>query len=519
MNKGVAIMKLLNKRTAVLVFSLLILLIFSACGNDDPSNADNNNNNNNNGSNVEGTEGENTSDNEELEPVELVWNFPLPQIPQDLKKIEDAVNEITKEKINATVELKAQTFGDYPERMNFVAASSEETDIIWTSNWSFNYVQNQAQGVFIPLDELLEEYAPDLLDSMPDFVWDATRIEGDIYGIPNYQTVTNREGFRIVKDIAEKYDINLDSINDPFEDIEPVLQTIKENEPDLYPMFSGFFESVYRTLGIEGINEFGAIRWDEPTEVFNVFESPEYKKYLDLIYSWNQQGLIKQDAAVSGDANEYLGAGRVAAGYHHVTEPGADVKAKNQYGGQDVLIKHLTEPYVTTTSNITTLQAISRTSNNPERAMMFLNLVNTDKELYNILAHGIEGVHYNKIEDNLIEPLADSGYTPNSHWIFGNIFNAYLTPGEDEETVAAVREENESATPSPIIGFKFDPNPVTTQIANVTTAMDQYLPGLDSGALDPDENLDEFLNALNNAGIDIVIEEMQNQLVEWYETK
>src|SRR5699024_7616877 len=112
---------------------------------------------------------------------------------------------------------------------------------------------------------LLEEYASDVLDSIPDFVWDATRIEGEIYGIPNYQTVTNREGFRIVKDIVEKYDIDLDSITDPFKDIEPILQKIKDNETDLFPMVTGskgFFESLYRSLGIEGINEFGAIRLD-----------------------------------------------------------------------------------------------------------------------------------------------------------------------------------------------------------------------------------------------------------------
>jgi len=510
-------MKLLNTRFCLLVFTLLVLFVFSACSNNDTPNNDANTENN-----VEDINGDNTSNDEELEHVELVWHFPLPQIPQDIDKIEEAVNQITEEKINATIKLKAQSFGDYPEKMNFVAASGEKTDIIWTSNWSFNYVQNQAQGVFISLDELLEEYASEVLDNIPDFVWDATRIEGKIYGIPNYQTVTNREGFRIVKSIAEKYDVDLDSVKDPFEDIEPILQTIKENESDLFPLVTGgkgIFESLYRSLEIEGINEFGTIRLDEPTEVFNVYESPEYKKYLDLIHNWYEKGLINEDAPTKDDINEYLSAGRVATGYHHVSEPGAEAKAKNQYGGQDILIKHLTDPYTSTASGITTLQAISRTSENPERAMMFINLVNTDKELYNILAHGIEDVHYKKIEENVIEPIADSGYAPNSHWVFGNIFNAYLTPDQDAETVEAVREENENAIPSPIIGFKFDPNPVTTQIANITTVIDQYQPGLNSGALNPDESLDEFLKALDNAGMDTVIEEMQNQLDEWYKTK
>lgn len=515
-------MRLLNKHVGLLVLAVLILLVFSACGNNKASNDDTTNEGNGNENNVEKTEGVDEKDDDGLEHADLVWYFPLPQVPKDIKMIEEAVNEITEEKINATIKMKAISFGDYPEKMNLVAASGEKADIMWTSNWSFDYVQNQSQGVFVPLDELLEEYAPDLLNSMPDFVWDATRIEGEIYGVPNYQTVTNREGFRIVKSVKEKNNIDLDAISDPFEDLTPVLQTIKDNEPDLFPMVTGgkgIFESFQRSLGIEGIIEIGAIRLDEPTKVFNMFDSPEYKEYLDLISDWYQKGLINEDAPTTKNTDEYLNAGRVATGYHHVSEPGAEAKAKAQFGGQDVLIKHLTEPYTTTTSGITTLQAISRTSDNPERAMMFINLVNTDKELYNILAHGIEDVHYKKISDNVIEPVEDSGYAPNSHWVFGNIFNAYLTPDQDAETVEAVREENENAEPSPIMGFKFDPNPVATKIANITTVIDQYQPGLNTGAVDQDENLDTFLSALENAGINDVIEEMQHQLDEWYKTK
>lgn len=49
-----------------------------------------------------------------------------------------------------------------------------------------------------------------------------------------------------------------------------------------------------------------------------------------------------------------------------------------------------TEPYVDTTSSQGAMMAISTASKNPERAMMFLNLLNTDSYLMTMLNYGIE---------------------------------------------------------------------------------------------------------------------------------
>ena len=49
------------------------------------------------------------------------------------------------------------------------------------------------------------------------------------------------------------------------------------------------------------------------------------------------------------------------------------------------------------------MQAISRTSKNPEIAMKFLEMFNTDKYLNNLINFGIEGTHYVKVADNVIK--------------------------------------------------------------------------------------------------------------------
>lgn len=77
------------------------------------------------------------------------------------------------------------TFGDYNQKLNIVVASGQNVDIIWTSNWLFNYPGNVGKGAFMPLDELIPKYAPDVTGTMPDYVWDGVKVDGEIYGIPS----------------------------------------------------------------------------------------------------------------------------------------------------------------------------------------------------------------------------------------------------------------------------------------------------------------------------------------------
>jgi putative aldouronate transport system substrate-binding protein len=47
-------------------------------------------------------------------------------------------------------------------------------------------------GVFMPLDELLKQYAPNLMKKVPKAAWDAVSYDGKIYGIPDYLSNPSR---------------------------------------------------------------------------------------------------------------------------------------------------------------------------------------------------------------------------------------------------------------------------------------------------------------------------------------
>ncbi|MNJ49278.1 hypothetical protein D3C77_444970 [compost metagenome] len=75
--------------------------------------------------------------------------------------------------------------------------------------------------------------------------------------------------------------------------------------------------------------------------------------------------------------------------------------------------------------------------------------------------------------------------------------------------------ENKETKMSPFFGFIFDPSEVKTQMSAVTNVVNQYLPGLVCGVLDPETTIPKFVKALNDAGAEVIIKSKQEQLDRW----
>ena len=78
-----------------------------------------------------------------------------------------------------------------------------------------------------------------------------------------------------------------------------------------------------------------------------------------------------------------------------------------------------------------------------------------------------------------------------------------------------MKENNETADGSKVLGFTFDNINVQTETAACTAVVDEYKKGLKCGSIDVDKNLPEFLQKLKDAGIDTIIAEKQKQLDQW----
>lgn len=463
--------------------------------------------------------------NDSLSPVNLVWYYPVSTMSSDLQTVQNAVNKITKEKINATVKLMPQVFGDYPQKMNTVLAAGDQVDILWTSNWNFDHLQSVSKGVLLPLDKLIDQYAPEVKKNIPQYIWEATQINGQYYGIPSYQIMVNKEGLILQKRFIDKYNLDITKVK-TMQDLEPFMKQVKEGEnKDIVPFVSdrrGKLNLMSRYFGLElvsnGATFIGAVDWNDPRKIINLYDTPQYKSYLDFMRDWYKKGYINDNAAVTKNVVDIQKTGNSVAYYHNVLKPGVETEMKVANAGKDMVLLPMTDAYATTGQMISSLQAVNKNSKNPERAMMLLNLVNTDKDLFNLLSFGVEGKHYKKVADNMVAVIPEGGYT-GLNWVFGNTFIGYLKEGQDKNLVADTTKMNETAKPSPILGFKFDPSKVLPEIANITSVRDQYAPGLETGTITADEKLAEFQQKLKQAGIEKVIQEMQVQLDEWNKNK
>lgn len=459
-----------------------------------------------------------------LAPVELSYYYVAP--PQkNQQAIEDALNVITKEKINATIQLNALDFGNYEQKMTVMIASGEKFDLAFTASWFNNYFANASKGAFLPIDDLLDQYAPLTKAGVPAKIWEAARVNGHIYGVINYQTMAAGQGIMVQKELADKYSFDWKAVTKQ-SDLEPYLKAVKNGEPDKVPLeFSTATDLFNLNMnGFDGIGDAkspGVISLaDSELKVVNQYETEKYKEFITMMHNWYKKGYLRKDASTIKD----ISADRTVAKYAAIMPAGLDfdtTSGYDEFGKMKAISnvewydKLITKPLVTTSSASATLTAISKTSQNPERAMMFIELLNSDPEVSNLLNYGIEDINYKKVGDERIEQIKDSGYDPVVPWVFGNNMIIWQNQNEIQNTTEVWDQLNKTANVSPILGFTFDTEPVRSEIAQTQAVIDQYLAALSSGTANPETILPEFLAKLNIAGSEKIIAEKQRQLDAW----
>ncbi len=459
-----------------------------------------------------------TAETKALDPVELQWYVVGNGQPKDMDAVLAEVNNYLKPIINTSLKLNIFTWGeDFENKMSAKIQSGEVFDITFTSNWAANYQQNAPKGAFVDLTPMMDQYAPKTKEQLGEDVIKGASIDGKLYAIPTLKEMAHNWGFLVNKDLADKHGIDLSTIK-KFEDIEPALKIIKEKEGangvEAFQTLAG--ESAYRVLDFEKMADdkvAGAIYGDgRDTKVVNDFATPEAMALYNTLHSWYKAGYIRKDADSVTDFAPARRAGKVFSTTASL-KPGKDKEQSISDNVNWVQID-LTPPRATTREMTGSMQAISKTSKNPERALMFLELMNTDAKLCNMVNYGIENTHYKKVNDTTIE-LTQAGkdnYNNSLQWLFANQFNTYLFPIEDPAKWTKFKEYNANSEASPILGFTFNTEPVKTKMAAMTAIKDQYMPGLETGKVDPAVVVPKFTKKLEDAGMNDVLAEMQKQV-------
>ena len=443
----------------------------------------------------------------------------------DAKVVETAINKILTKKINADISLNCIGWADYEKKMQVMIAAQEDFDLAFTAPWMLNYGDNAVKGAFADITTLLPKYAPKTYASIKKEIWDGAKVNGKIYGVVNQQIFARQLGFKFAKDWVDKYKFDYKSVKS-YADMEPLAKAVKEGEPKA--MTSQLFNKDYLAFtqicmplsweDMGGDTLPGLVNATEKTpKVFNQYETPEFKEWVMTMKDYQDKGYTPKDALTKAtfDLTKFLG------GTGGTYKPGAEQEAKTGWKERDAYVNPIGTPLITTSSAIATLTAVSATSKNQDRAIEYVELINTDKELYNLLCHGIEGTHYKKISENKIENIKDTKYIPGTDWEFGNQFNGFLLASQNDNVWEESKKLNESARISTIFGFVFNSESVKTEIANTSAVTKEYMDAFTVGLFGAktEAKLTEFNNKLKTAGLDKILAEKQKQVDAFVATK
>lgn len=440
--------------------------------------------------------------------VELTW-YMIGTPQKDINKVMDKVNEYTKEKINTTVNMKQIDWGDYDKKMQVMIASGEPFDIAYTAGG--NYVLNAQKGAFTDLNELLDTHGKELKAALDPAFIEGAKIDGKLYGIPSNKEVGQQSVYVFNKSLVDKYKMDISGISS-LKDLKPFLKTVKENESDFTPVatFKPYLPFDYV---LEDEMPFAFPLEGDTDKVVNIFETDVMMETLKTMHEFYKEGYIKADAATSTDPwplevqNWFM--------RKEMYQPYAEL-LWSRSAGYDLAVQPMHSPITFNNSVTGAIQAISATSKNPESAMKFLNLLNTDPYLRNLVDKGIEGVHYEEIADGKIKdlPARVKSYNMPSYAL-GNHFILKLYENDPEDKWDAFKQFNDASVPAPTLGFYFDTNPVRTEIAAISNVASEFSPALLTGSVDPEEYLPKANKKFKEAGLDKVMKEIQKQYDEW----
>ena len=470
----------------------------------------------------------------------LIWYMSINPVAPDTDEVIAKLNEYTREKIGVEIDYRVMANPDYKEKMPNLINAGEYYDICFTSNWTTDYLQFTSKEAFLDITELLPQYAKETYDFIPEAVWDAVKVNGSIYGVPSYKEMGWQGGIVYNSDMAEAYGIDMSAVK-TLEDYTKVLEVVAEKSKaegknvvgvsgltNAWPMAAPY-ESLTgnpKLPAAAAVPEFNNFQDVSGQAVFNQYASEEYMNYCQIVRGWNQAGYlggdpVNYDSDIANRDNDFNNGALFS--YFIQYAPGTS-ESMSASSGHGVGFVPLMEPLFETRSAMGGLLAISYASEHPDKALEFINLLNTDEYVGTLIRHGIEGEHYTAVGDNQVDKtmggtLTDNGYDYTYGWQFGTPFNQKWDISYPDNIEQLFQDYNDSAVISPNNGFTFDMIPVETQVAALTNVIAEYAPSLETGSVDPAEYIPKFLDALNANGVDTLLEEVDAQLTSFNAAK
>ena len=447
-------------------------------------------------------------------PAELVY-YTIGYEDKDLKLVEDALNRLLLERYGFTVSYHKIGWNDYLNQLNGLINTSQQFDIAFT--WGEHYLQKADNGVFMNLAPYLSsDRGQDLYEAVDPLFWKGVSVGEGIYGVPTNKELATPMQFLFSRELVEKYNFDLSGPM-TLETLEPMLQVISRNEPDCIPLFFdsdpiALMEMVgyeYLTANLSPL----VIRTDDPTgTIVNLYETPEARRMLRLLHRYYQAGFINADAALRTGLSRF----EDEKVFCRLSSSGPDSSQSFSIDyGYPIIAVQASPALITNASTQGGIMAVNAKTRYPREAQLFLCAVNTDPDVRNLLNFGLEGIHYRMNEDGQAQLLStDYRGVPYAQ---GNWFILHTMEGEPADKWEQYREFNRNARSSRLLGFEPNFHSCQEVSQSVSRITQQYQAALMTGSVNPDLYLPRLNRALEDAGLQDLIDTLQPQVDAWME--
>ncbi|MHC5268589.1 ABC transporter substrate-binding protein [Enterococcus sp. LJL98] len=453
------------------------------------------------------------------EAVEKVIWYQVGEEPKDFDQVMEKVNEKMKEDIGLELDMRLIPDGDYQQKIGVMINSGEEYDIAFING--SDYVNYGNKEAFLDLMPYLDKELKEATDRLNDGFIKGASMGDKLYAFPVNNALATTEYWVFNKELVDKYDLDVENVQ-TLQDLAPVLEKFaeKNDDPSITPI--GMTQtSIYAPYDFINGQTLGVPFEGNSNEIMNVYESEEMKNNMKTMHEYYQKGYILKDAATITSNPFPLDGGNWLVKRESGGDETSIKNALVNLAKQDLILKPLNNAYKTTGFARVGMHAISASSKKQEEAMKLMNYVNTDKEVADLLVYGIEGQHYDRNEDGSITMTNTKDYYQGAWALLDCYLISSTTPVTDEsEKNAKIAQDFQSDAPeSPILGFSFDSSNFRTEMASISSILDQYLPSLKTGTMDPEKVLPEMLDKIDKAGNPRMQEEAQRQYEEWLKNK
>jgi len=499
--------RILKKLTAVIIGTAMICSL-AACGKSDNGTKASTDAVKKESSEAGESETTPKADKSSDEVVTLKWAMVGGGMPNNYDAWKEHIDAYLEEKIGVNIDIEVVSWGDWGNRRNVIVNTNEEYDILFTNSDTFT--SDVRLGAFLNITDMVKTVTPELYDFIPEYYWQAAGVEGQLFAVPTYKDSSRSEYFIWDEKLADSYNIDYNNMH-TLADVKDALITLTEGEGTPAYLLSGQGEDgtfmEYDQIGA-GLFPLGVKYNDETRTVVSVFEAEDVMAQFKIMHEMYKAGVINSDAATLPDKPSYtaFGAGQ-----------GWSLAAKTTWNiglGVDAVAVQWGETIVSNDSVRGSMNCISASSKNPEKALEFLQLVNTDAYMRDSLFYGLEGDNWDYTEDGKIHrnhlDWTMAGYTQGTFFI--------VTPLDDTEFNQwdEVKELNEKAKPSVMLGFDFDYTSLANEYANCMEIFNRYRSELLTGTAEPESTVKAMMKELRAAGFDTLVEEAQKQIDETF---